>query len=558
MGTPYATDMWALGAITFHLLTKQFPFDCAFLAEWAIGNCSFPTQFLLDVRVSESGIDFIIQNMQIPPEKRLSIQAALTHEWFESLTGGVQAPNKTWDTSPSSSSKIGSARDDNSTLAMGDLIHTLSSNPREEPSIYNRGDTTTPSVGDSRPSLGSIPRTEPLIHGRDHQERITVQNSSDKKFRPCGTIELRRGTVRAMSFSLDGRVVFVTDKGHIALCQIERGPHVWLDLEPSQLPAGRNSPFATVALSPDGELIATGTESGVISVRSTSSGTVLKEAHFPNPPCGVLDCVFFLNGLAAAFLLPGGQIALFFSVDAQPFVRTDIRFLEVKAGDPSVRNMSGSFINDPLVLDDSFRIRDLRSFHGDKDQLVYMSGKRFWVHSGISHNGQDRSFEQTFSDTEVPVTHISSDGEFVTYYDPANKAICVYRAQEKRLIREISLAYIKRISLGNSIWNIWVEGIAISSKTKILAANIHYVFPMGPIQSANYHIILWSLETGQEISRIGYERWQFSLPILPMDFSPDGTYLLCNNHFGGKIRVWKYDKTKNLTFLDKVRKSITR
>lgn len=159
----------------------------------------------------------------------------------------------------------------------------------------------------------------------------------------------------------------------------------------------------------------------------------------------------------------------------------------------------------------------------------------------------------------MPIVYVPPDGELVAYYDPAKKTICVYRTRDKEFVREISLDYIKRVSLGDRAWGIRVESIAISSKTMILAANIHYHVPMGFARWVNFHIIIWSLKTGQEISRLGGEAWKLdNLPLLPMDFSPDGTYLMCSSQFGGKVLVWKYHKTKNMTFLGKVRKSITR
>lgn len=361
-GNPYATDMWAIGAITFHLLTKYFPFDFNYLVEWAKGNCACPTQFLHDALVSEFGIDFIVQTTPIPPDERLSVQTALSHKWFEGLTKRVQAPSNKLNEHPTSSSNISSARDDNSTLGSGDLVHTLSSIPGEESSIRNGGDTIALSVSNSRPSLRSIPRTEVLTSSSDHEEEVTVQDSHYENFRHHKPIKLGRGKICAMAFSLDGRVALATNKGHIALCRIENGSQIWLNFEPSRLPTGKSSPITTIALSPNGELIAIGTESGVLSVRSTSRGTILKETHLPTRPdnpdsdCEVWDSVFILNGLAAAFLLSSGKVALFLSVDAEPFVKTDIRFLDKRIEDSNVRNMFGPVINRPLTLDDYWRI----------------------------------------------------------------------------------------------------------------------------------------------------------------------------------------------------------
>jgi serine/threonine protein kinase len=80
-----AADIWALGEITFQMLTKHATFksDIAFLLAYVQFRESFPANTLRAQHVSKAGIDFVKSLMRPNPEDRLPAARALHHQWIK-------------------------------------------------------------------------------------------------------------------------------------------------------------------------------------------------------------------------------------------------------------------------------------------------------------------------------------------------------------------------------------------------------------------------------------------------------------------------------------------
>ena len=85
-----AADVWALGEITFQMLTKEPTFkNFILLSTYVQTPSTFPSAVLRDHDVSEVGIDFIKSIMQPKPEERETTDEALFEAWMEPYNSHV-------------------------------------------------------------------------------------------------------------------------------------------------------------------------------------------------------------------------------------------------------------------------------------------------------------------------------------------------------------------------------------------------------------------------------------------------------------------------------------
>lgn len=79
-----AADLWAMGEISFQLLTHQPVFDhMGSLSRYANSAMSFPVHVLEDYEVGKQGVEFITNVMQPRPEGRPTAKIALLHLWLQ-------------------------------------------------------------------------------------------------------------------------------------------------------------------------------------------------------------------------------------------------------------------------------------------------------------------------------------------------------------------------------------------------------------------------------------------------------------------------------------------
>lgn len=83
---PYgkAVDMWAVGVITFILLSGRFPFAHLSGAEF-LADCEEEIRFPKRFGISPLAQNFILGCLQIDPCKRWTAEEALEHPWFDQL-----------------------------------------------------------------------------------------------------------------------------------------------------------------------------------------------------------------------------------------------------------------------------------------------------------------------------------------------------------------------------------------------------------------------------------------------------------------------------------------
>jgi len=108
---PFKADVWSCGVVLFSLLFGQFPWDdiTKFLSSANGGNgnsingnnmmdpfCTLDREpqpkirFPKDVNVSDCAKHLLVQMLTVNPEKRISLQEILNHEWFQNDSDKMQ------------------------------------------------------------------------------------------------------------------------------------------------------------------------------------------------------------------------------------------------------------------------------------------------------------------------------------------------------------------------------------------------------------------------------------------------------------------------------------
>ena len=79
----YAADIWALGEITYQMMTSRPSFtNLIILCSYVQNMQTFPLALLEKIGISASGQEFITSTMSASPENRLTASQALNHSWL--------------------------------------------------------------------------------------------------------------------------------------------------------------------------------------------------------------------------------------------------------------------------------------------------------------------------------------------------------------------------------------------------------------------------------------------------------------------------------------------
>ncbi|KAL4799959.1 kinase-like domain-containing protein [Aspergillus venezuelensis] len=83
-GPSYAIDIWAVGEITFQLLTKRQAFRLpGTFSEYKKDRIDFPLKLLAAANLSSAATDFRMRMMAFEPESRDTAKDALEHAWLQ-------------------------------------------------------------------------------------------------------------------------------------------------------------------------------------------------------------------------------------------------------------------------------------------------------------------------------------------------------------------------------------------------------------------------------------------------------------------------------------------
>jgi len=303
-GPDSALDIWALGEISFRLLTGKATFEGRALPNYTQDQTTFPHAQLRGHNVSDSAQDFLRSAMKPDPKQRVTAQGALEHPWMEKCNAVNLTPTilenyedfptmsefseelGTWTTQPDSDPQLQTIRSFHPTQAR--FSEQVSSGQSSQPADISPRDQQAK----LRPTPGALPPStndeiqparaeKELVSGRTVSQGRNQQSyilDELKETRLLHVLEVGRVRVSSVAFSPDGRTVACGDYGNgspgsVRLWEVATGRQL------RQLEVGRGGAdgrvrVSSVAFSPDGRTVACG-EYGVYGYdRSDGPGSV--------------------------------------------------------------------------------------------------------------------------------------------------------------------------------------------------------------------------------------------------------------------------------------------
>ncbi|KAJ5966782.1 hypothetical protein N7501_003030 [Penicillium viridicatum] len=276
-GTLYAVDIWAAGEIMFQILTKQPTFKHPGLVFNYVQTPNiFPSDRLLVNEVSQPGVEFVLSLMHPTPAGRISAKDALQHSWIDqplpdnrqsaplaykeahstSSLDSVTGQLASWNTIKSPASPTASAP--NSMIGKSASSNTIKPPEAFEAFIPKTEELKTSSL---YTSANETVKFRPVQHER-RKSANTVHTILPK------TLEGHYGRVTSVAFSPDGKLVASgsTDQSVKVWNTITGAIHKTLE--------GHSRWVTSVAFSPDSKFVASGSRDSTVNVWNIQTGDI--------------------------------------------------------------------------------------------------------------------------------------------------------------------------------------------------------------------------------------------------------------------------------------------
>lgn len=310
-GTPYAVDIWAAGEIMFQILTKQPTFKHPGLVFNYVQTPNiFPSNQLLANEVSQPGVEFVLSLMHPTPAGRISAKDALQHSWIDQPLPYNRKSAPLGYKEAHSTSSLDSVTEQ---FASWNTIKSPQSPTTSLPNSMTGKFASSNTIKSAEAFETFIPKTEEL-------KTTSFQTSTNEtvKFRPVQhkrrksantvrtmlpkTLEGHYGRVTSVAFSPDGKLVASgsTDERVKVWNTITGAIHKTLE--------GHSRWVTSVAFSPDSKFVASGSRDSTVNVWHIPTGDIYRKLE-GNMPGGhrqwVTSTAFSPDGIFLASAADG-------------------------------------------------------------------------------------------------------------------------------------------------------------------------------------------------------------------------------------------------------------